>query len=282
MLIEAAFYKLPELLISNFAHADTYEGTLVNCFSMSILMELNGRNTPNPYEHLHTEKPYPTTGEGQRRWRADLCLNLQGAIRLDGRMALYGVRELNWIEIKGFFESTRGSSDPPKTIQAGRILRDLIRLALLPEELQGKIRQNGRYMLVVFANRPQASLPIGSANNERSWLRDLFTEGTSSLKIDLLQEPDSLRRAIGPGFFAVPSLQLHMEVHTHSFEPDGLIPSPVFFGYLLKLRSFKVTTPIAEVTYDDTPDDAWGADRIKQIREVRGYVLTKMRGDEDA
>ena len=135
MLIESAFFKLPEVLTSSFAHEDTYEGTLLSSFTACLVMELNGRNIPNPHEHLHTEKPYPTTAAGQRRWRADLLDNLQGATRLDLRTALYGLRELNWIELKGFFESTRSSSTPPKTAHAGRIVRDLLRVCLLPEEL---------------------------------------------------------------------------------------------------------------------------------------------------
>ncbi len=280
MLVEAAFYKLPELLTSDFAHTDTYEGTLVNSFSTCILMELNGRNTPNPYEHVHTEKPYPTMGEDKRRWRADIFLNLQGAVQIDGRMAAYGVRELNWVEIKGFFESTRSLSTPPKTAHAGRILRDLMRLALLPEELPGAIRQNGRYLLVVFANNPKGSLPFGSTGQGRPWLEALFVEGLSSVEIDLAREPEYLRRTVGPGFVPMPSLQMVLQVHTHVFEPDRLEPSPVFFGYLLKLKSFRIATPAAEIAYDDVPGDQWPGERIERLRAVRNYVLERMRVEE--
>ena len=100
MLIESAFYKLPEVLLSNFAHSDTYEGTLASSFIACLLMELNGRNIPNPHEHVHMEKPYPMVKLDQRRWRADLYVNLEGATRVDFQTALYGLREKNWIELK--------------------------------------------------------------------------------------------------------------------------------------------------------------------------------------
>lgn len=280
MLVEAAFYKLPELLISNFAHADTYEGTLVNSFSTCLLMELNGRNIPNPYEHIHTEKPYPTTGEDQRRLRADLFLNLEGAVRVDGRMAAYGVRELNWVEVKGFFESTRSSSIPNKTTRVGDLIRDLTRLALLPKELQGSIRQNGRYLLVVFANEPDQSLAFGSPKQGRLWLKSLFTQGLSQVEIDLAKEPESLRRAVGQGFGETPSFQFQLQVHTHAFQPERSAALPVYFGYLLKLKSFRVTTPVGMIDYNDMPGERWTKERIEQLSVVRKYVLAKMRPKE--
>jgi hypothetical protein len=280
VLIEGGFYKLPELLTSNFAHRDTYEGTIVNAFSTCLLMELNSRNIPNPYEHIYTEKPYPTIPADQPRWRADLFLDLQRAIRTGDRMALYGVRELNWIEVKAFFESTRGNSTPPKTAHAGRALRDLLRLALLPEELQGSIRQNGRYLLAVFANKPQDSLAFTSGGQGRPWLESMFTEGYTSVEIDLAKEPESLRTAVGQGFGGSPELRLVAKIHTHVFQPDALEPSPVFFGYLLKLRSFRVETPVGTMTFDDKLHDQWDAGRIEQLRRVRMFLLSQVRSAE--
>lgn len=273
MLIEAAFFKLPEVLTSRYDHADTYEGTLLSSFVACVMMELNSRNIPNPHEHVCTEKPYPTIGSGQRRWRADLLLKLSGAVDVGGRRQLYGMRELSWLELKGFFESTRSSSIPPKTVQAGLVFRDLLRVCLLPEELPGSIRQNARYVLVVLANEPRASLPFGA----RQWLEDLFREGHSEPHIVLSNEPESFRRSVGQGFVAQPDLDVRLVTQTYVFEPTSLIPSPVFWGYLIRITGFNVATPHGVVTFEDVPGDPWPPERIAGLEVVRKYVIDQIR-----
>jgi hypothetical protein len=44
ILIEAAFFKLPEVLMSQFDHADTYEATLQGSFVAALMMEFNPRS----------------------------------------------------------------------------------------------------------------------------------------------------------------------------------------------------------------------------------------------
>ena len=56
MIIENAFLTLPELLTSNYAHEDTFEETVAHFLSVAILMELNARNIPRPYEHVYKER----------------------------------------------------------------------------------------------------------------------------------------------------------------------------------------------------------------------------------
>lgn len=276
MLIEAAFFKLPEILTSRFDHADTYEGTLLSSFVACIMMELNSRNIPNSYEHVVTEKPYPTIAPGQRRWRADLLLKLEGAVSVRGRRELYGMRELSWLELKGFFEATRSTSTPPKTVQAGLVLRDLLRVCLLPEELPGKIRQNARYILVVLANAPRESLPFGG----RAWLEELFREGQGQPQVQLRDEPASLRRGVGEGFVSQPDLDVRLAVQTHVFEPQGTVPSPVFWGYLIRIRAFRIATPLGDVSFEDIPDDPWPHERLERLQVVRNYVVDRIRTGE--
>jgi hypothetical protein len=274
MIVEAAFYKLPELLTSRFDHEDIYEGTLLSSFASCVLMELDARNVPNTYQHVVTEKPYPTMSAGGRRWRADLLIKLESAINLDGRRLLYGMRPLAWIELKGLFQSTRSSSTPPKTQNAGALLRDVLRVCLLPEEFQGRIRQNARYILVVFANPPSDSLPFG--DRSRSWLEPLFTLGESDIEIHLGEEPEKLRVAVGAGLVDG-ELAVKLRIRTHVFVPQGTVPSPVFWGYLIRVEAFTVTTPMGEIMLEDRPDDDWSARRVDQLSVVRGYVVDRIR-----
>ncbi len=280
MLIEAAFLNLPSVLTSSFDHADSYESTLVTAFVSGIQIELNGRNTPNVFEHIHTEKPYPTVEAGHSKWRADLLVKLAGAVPVDGRMKLYHARELNWIEVKAFFTSTRSQSTQPKTANAGLLARDLLRLCLLPEELRGRIRQNARYLLVAFANPPQDSLAFSRDSEQRTWLSNLFREGAASSQIALSDEPASFRQAVGPGFTDDSQLDLSIQTHTSVFEPEGLEPGPVFWGYLIRITGFQVTTPGATVGFRDLPDREWSADSDAALASVRTYVLARMRPHE--
>jgi hypothetical protein len=244
------------------------------------MMELNARNVKNAFEYLATEKPYPSTFPGERRWRADLLLSLEGAVNIDGRRKLYGMRSLTWVELKGFFESTRSNSSPPKTVMAGSVLRDVLRVCLLPEELQGRIPQNARYILVVLANPARDSLPFGGGSGTRAWLESLFADGKSVVDVRLVDEPESLRRAVGKGFVTDADLSVSLGVRTHVFEPEATVPSPVFWGYLIQIRSFNIVTPVGQVGFDESPDDEWTADRIERLRAVRRYVVERIRSAE--
>jgi hypothetical protein len=58
VLIEQAFLKLPELLLSNFDHGSEVELTIVHLFASALQMEMNARNIPRPFASVLTEKPY--------------------------------------------------------------------------------------------------------------------------------------------------------------------------------------------------------------------------------
>src|SRR5437773_279319 len=49
MLIESAFFKLPELLLSNSDHGSEVESTIVHLFASALQMEMNARNIPRPF-----------------------------------------------------------------------------------------------------------------------------------------------------------------------------------------------------------------------------------------
>jgi hypothetical protein len=276
MIVENAFFKLPELMTSSFDHADTFEATVVHFVALAINMELNSRNIPRPFEHVFTEKPYPTSADLSRRLQADLYLRLEGAIPTSGRMALYGTREINWIEVKAFLGSTRKASSPPKTENAGYIFKDFIRLCLLPEELQGKIRQNGRYLIAVFSNDPAKSLAFSSRESPRTWLQGAFTEGVSDGEIDVSNEQKTFRSALGLKNDGSLDLRASLTLRTLAFQPEGSTPSPVYWGYLIKILGFTIKVPEAAISFEDRIGDHWDSKRIKSLKSVRKYVFNKI------
>jgi hypothetical protein len=275
MIIESAFLKLPELLVSNFDHDATFEATVVHLFATTVHMELNSRNIPRSFEHVYSEKPYPTRADNGRAIRADLFVNLNGAVLIGGRMAMYGVRELNWVEAKVGIGS-RSQSTPAKTANTGKIVRDLLRLCLLPNELQGSIRQNARYMLMVFDNHPSAYLPLTSAVMNRVWLSDLFSEGDKNIEINLADESDTLRTAIGPGFTQLSDLQANLKLNILSFKPLDISTTPLYWGYLLRIQDFQITVSGLRAVYEDKLDASFDEKQLAELNRVRVDILRKM------
>lgn len=272
MIIENAFLKLPELLTSNYDHRDTFEASVGHFFAVAVLMELQARNIPRAYQHVLKEKPYPTRTNTGRPIHSDVFVNLNGAIETQGRMASYGVREQNWLELKAFLSSTRSTRTVPKTSNAGKVLRDLLRLCILPEEFQGSIRQNGRYFLLVCSDPVKDHLAL----QKREWLSTLFSEGNAELHIDLSKEPNTLQTAVGSGFVNSPELQADFKVRTMVFQPERAIPSPVFWGYLIRILHFDIAVPGCRVVFDDQPGDIWEPDRIQSLQNLRHNLLEKL------
>ena len=272
MIVENAFLKLPELLTSYLDHGDAFEATVVHLLATAIHMELNSRNIPRPFEHVYSEKPYPARGEDGKAIRVDLFVDLQGAVLITSRMALYGTREQNWIEAKAFLSSTRAASTPTKTVNAGKLLRDLLRLCLLPQELPGSARQNGRYMLIVSDKKTSDYF----AMKDRKWLSDLFSEGVTDIEVDLSEEPNSLRGGVGPGFIQTHDLRLNLKLHNLAFEPSNENPPPVYWGYLLRISYFQIKVSDFDIQYEDNPEYALDERRVNQFHTIRAEVLKRM------
>lgn len=286
MIIENAFLKLPELLIIRDygRFRDTFEATIVHLFASAVLMELNSRNVPRPFEYVHIEKPYhiPRRKDGSPI-RADLFVDLSGAVpRIqDGPLAHYGARAKNWIEVKAFLSSARRGSTPTKTKNAGKILRDLLRLCVLPGA-----NLYSRYLLIVFSGDPSGSIALQRANRrKREWLYSLLTEGyTDNFNLNLEEEPRELTKAVGPGFIRSPELQLGLKLRTMMFEPKGINspevnkPSlPFFWGYLVRIRCFQITISDLDIQFGDEPGQVQRPD-TEQFPAIQKEILSRMKG----
>ena len=96
-------------------------------------------------------------------------------------MEMYGAEVENWIEVKTFFGSARRSNNASsKTRGAGKILKDLLRLCLLPS-----LGPSGRYFLLVFAGEASESVALQGRNQNREWLSGLLTEGFTDIQVNL-------------------------------------------------------------------------------------------------
>jgi len=191
MLIEQAFFNLPEILVGSRYPTQDYEGGVVAAFSLAVLQELNGRNANNPISHLvaermyqiervakvgdkrfrYQEKPFRDANERPRYLRADLHISLGGLRIGSAALARYGWRHSNWIEAK-FFRGSHNVHSGTKPANGGLLAADLLRLIALPpveqptrkgfcryaKENPPQIRRpqimTGRYLLHLYQGNP--------------------------------------------------------------------------------------------------------------------------------
>ena len=220
MIIEQAFFALPELLLGNFYAVQDYEAGIVGVFSMAILQELNGRNVNHPNRHLQAEHRYsPNLSR-----RADLYVNLRRLMVTNRRLGNYGWRHYNWIEAKFY----RNKSDAQwhatnKSTNQGQLIADLIRLKCLVPLTLGNQDSNDRYFLHLYDDEPQYYLPY----QDRPWVKALHQAGRQDIVINqLLQESPTAKRQFGEG---LENIQIQATV--------------------TNLVNYPVTTPVNEMHY---------------------------------
>lgn len=272
MLIESAFLKLPELMLSSQTHQGNVEAMVVHQLANGLQMELNCRSVPFAYNHITVEKPYPNQERIGTVYRADLLFDSAGSVPNVSRIDQYGFKEKQWLEAKSFF--SKGNTNPPTTQNIGRIIKDIIRLCLLPEEYQGSIRQNGRYILLVFDKHPSKYL----AYSNRVWLRSIFEERLTSINIDLSKEKSSLVSAI----VNTPSIdaQLDISLSVLHFEPSVETPTPVYWGYLLRIEDFLVSIGGKSIDSKCDADNNWDRGRVEALQAVKGEFMSLLKPDE--
>jgi hypothetical protein len=272
MLIESAFLKLPELMLSSYTHKGNVEAMVVHHLVTGLQMELNSRSVPFAYNHIMVEMPYPKQSRAGTVFRADLLFESGGSVPSVARLEQYGFKEKQWLEAKSFF--SKGSSSPAKTQNIGRVVKDLVRLCLLPEELRGRIRQNGRYVLLVFDKHPAMYL----AYSGRAWLEQIFKERTPSISIDLSKEKRSLISAIVAQGSVNARVDLSLSV-LH-FEPSTDTPAPVYWGYLLRIDKFSVWINDKSIQSDGESKEHWDNDKVSALEAVRNEFAALLKSDE--
>ena len=140
MIIEGAFYKLPEL-ITRYEYTtlsgapSIHEHTLHGSFAMCLLTELNSRNLQNPMQYIYLEEPYPKN----KKLRSDVCIKIPPRLvqEIEPRLKFLGFRRTNYIEVKLFFEK-KEVANQSKTGNVGKIINDLLRLSELATDDAGK------------------------------------------------------------------------------------------------------------------------------------------------
>lgn len=234
MLIEQAFFHLPEILHGSGYNRQEYEAGIVGALTLAILQVLNGRNAINPIKYLQMEKQYRRRGlfkgsTSPRYLRADLYCNCS-ELRVGNRsISRYGWRHNIWLEAKFFRgqtnNGTKGSSN--KSAHVAGVIADLLRLSTLVEE-RGNASSNGRYFLHVYDSDPKLYLTL----DKRPWMEKLCTPGNQKIEIKSLDsEVKTVKELLGE----FPGLELSLDLTNHVIRPLGLPAASCYWMCLTRV-----------------------------------------------
>lgn len=178
MIIEGAFFKLPELMFNldreNISER-TLEATLVNYFTSSMILEFNSRNVENPVQRIIVEKKYPIK---DKKANADIYVDLSMLYNHMNKED-FNICDKNYIEVKCFTKQANAkSSSEPTTENTAKVVNDILRLLYYTE------RRNGRYFMVFFDDLKKYYL----AFSDREYLKKLFTPGLQLIEINWKDE----------------------------------------------------------------------------------------------
>lgn len=263
MIIESAFYNLPEILLAE-QSKEIVEYSLRDMFSLSLLLEFNARNIPFPTRNIKLEKKYPHNN----KTKCDLVIKLESiADRVVN--AKFGYCEINWIEIKYFGGIGKAKGSETKTENKGKILDDILRLCLFPDELQGQIRKNGRYLICVFNRKPMEYL---SYYRTTEWIKEMFTQGIKKINIDFNNLQTSTKKAI-KSFTINNNISLRLTIDTKAFYPFSTVNQDNFYGYLIKIIEYRIVYNNLILDYSDFMAGSWDFKKI----ELHQNIIKKMK-----
>jgi len=224
MIIENAFYKIPEVLMSYENINDGYEGNIVNLLMTAIVLEFNIRNIDTPLRLIRNEKIYPN----QNSQRCDMFVNYINMY--DERfLNTYNVQISNYIEAKYFGGINRNIGAEVKTYNSGAIIYDIYRL------LQNTNTEDGKYFFVIFNDKPERYLALRRRTNngqvERIWLKDLLNDGVHNIAFNLDEEPQTIRNLFGN----IENGNIDFQAKTISIKPN-VNSIEGFWCYLIKVN----------------------------------------------
>ena len=230
MLIEQAFFNLPEIMVGNGYAKTEYEGGIVSAFSLALLQELNGRNINNPISCINAEKRY----HEEYNYRSDLHINLNATNLNNTSLREYGFRQNNYLEAK-FFRGTQSNT----TDNILKILLDLYRIMLMPIKNENKPHTNiGRYFLHVYLGSPKDFF-----GKKFSWLLAITKQGIQNIQIQLTENTTAFN--IFPQDF-----QANIRINNLCIQSDFEIENKLYTFILSRIDEFKLINTNDKTEYE--------------------------------
>jgi len=265
MIIESAFYRLPELWMN--ARAPANERDLV-----TNLKQLIEEHAKQGDIDLTTSFDYPydinKTNETGPKLSADLHTHWSHAGPSGSLSRQYVIQENVWLEAKYY----RANKTHRLTLPRGKtkeIKRDLIRLCTLVQEHRGSIRDSARYFCAVFYGTPDQAheQTMQPCEITEPWLQQLLSPG-------LTQKVQVIYSDLG-GLTTCINLTLDKITYVFAPPPKADQHSQCYWGYLIRICSFSANltdaaSDVVSMSYEE-PNGHWSqqcADAQQQIGSV--------------
>lgn len=234
MIVESAFLKIPEILLTHESPDMLYEANITNMFTNAVILELNARNIDNPMRKIHMEKRY----NQEINARCDVYLDFSSFID-EKDFTGYGVREKSWVEAKYFGNINRNKGTQTKTENAASIIYDLYRLARYTEENGNQ--DDAKYGINIFNEEPRKYLAFTRKDrSEREWVTALTTVGVHELYYDINNE-SNVHQEIFKDVTKGLDVKIKMTVKNTVFEPVDCSGERVYFyGYLNQILDYEI------------------------------------------
>ncbi len=229
MIIESAFYQLPELWVN--ANKSTGELDIASGFQKIISDRLTGFGVD---ARCSIEKAYGINKSPEKsgqKLAADIYIKVPyvwGGESLSGK---YVIQNETWIEMK-YFRPRKGKRKITiNSSDLDKIKKDLLRLSILVKEDQGKHRDKSRYFCSLFYGMPN--------NSEENAYFPLDFDG----QLDkIFSQGKNLSKLLFPIKELSTTLTLALDTLTYSFAP---LPSAncetySYWGYLVKIFGFSL------------------------------------------
>ncbi len=232
MIIESAFLKIPEVLLSSDLQDHFYEANITNLLTNCVLLELNARNIENPLMKIDMERRY----DKNNNVRCDAYYDFSDFMN-ESSFNGYSISSKNWVEAKYFGSINRNKGNETKSENAGSIMYDIFRLVYYNH--QTGHTNDSKYFISVFNDDPKRYLAFGSRNGEkRDWVENLVNDGMSIIEFDLSKEPNTIKNK----FKDHDSVKMHVILRNIVFKPYDTdeVNNMGFYGYLNQILDYRI------------------------------------------
>lgn len=186
MIVEKAFFNLPEIMLGSGYVKQEYEASIVTAYSLAVLQELNSRNIQNPIAKITAERKYnEISNEVDPSFRYDLDISLKDTFLGNDNIYRYGFRFKNCVEAKYFRTSNNGK---PTTKNVVLLLKDIYRIIFFTLSNNNDKKDGiGRYLLHMYKGKVETRLSLNRNQNnkekrvKRTWIELMISPGVHSI-----------------------------------------------------------------------------------------------------
>lgn len=273
MIIESAFYRLPELWVKD-PNELSAELDVAADFK-SVISKILKANHIDTKPSLDKQYPINKTSGPGPKLKADLYVKIPFPLPPSSWYSQYVIQGETWIEAKYFRQGSNQTSFALGKKDLVKIARDLLRLCVLVKESQGGIRDKSRYFCAVFyakANNESGTAysPLVCKSEPPPWLVPLLSPGVHDSTILSFKEPTELPAP----------LELTLKTITYTFAPLPTVHQSrwLYWGYLVRIFGFALHFVSSNDTLEELdllyePHGYWSPKQVEAQQKIGDMLI---------